>query len=196
MVGKLSRYPLPWFLVMCAMSATIMIAAEAPAYDRAAAPMVSRGPASGIVLVNVREYPNEPSVFYKADGELGTRLGSTALSRLKACGLAGLRVMSRRGNICTYALMFNSVGREGEVIQYLKSMPYVIDAKRDYPITFLEEPNDYYYQPDATDSFGHWVPADANYYNSSSIPLRTCTAKYDSCCCEAPWTSPSSVDTS
>lgn len=130
MVGKLSLSPLPWFLVMCAMSVTIMVAAEAPAYGGAAAPMVSRGPTSGIVLVNVREYPSEPSVFYKADTGLGTRLGPTALSRLKACGLDGLRVMSRRGNICTYALMFNSVGRENEVIQYLKSMPYVIDAKQ------------------------------------------------------------------
>ena len=188
MVGKLGFSQLRWLLVVCALGATLMVASEAPAYEGAAIPVVSRGPASGVVLVNVREYPSEPSVFYKVDSGLGTRLGPTALSRLEAYGLDGLRVMSRRGNISTYALMFSSVGRENEVIQYLKSMPYVIDAKRDYPITFLVEPNDHYYQPDSTDYLNHWVPSDANYYPNNSFKQgRICTtARWDTCCCEAP----------
>jgi subtilisin family serine protease len=187
MVGKCKRFPLSSLLVICATGAAI-VGGEAVAENRGETSRVAHGPISGVVLVDVREYPNGPPLFYKVAEELGTRLGPAALSRLKECGLDRLRLMSRRRGMCTYALMFNSVGRENEVVQYLKSMPNVVDAKRDYPITFLVEPNDYYYQPDSMDYFGHWVPSDANHYpNNSWKQGRVCTTNpWETCCCEAP----------
>ncbi len=146
----------------------------------------SPGPSPGIVLVTCQEYRGQPSTFSSVNNEIRTQLGENTLSSLKDFGLDKLQVVSTRANTCTYALMFNSVGRENDIIQYLKSMPQVIEAKRDYPITFLIEPNDYHYQPDSTDTLGHWVPYDMNTYKNNSRPLRVCSRDYQTCCCEAP----------
>ena len=124
----------------------------------------------GVVLVKVRELPGEQAMFWKEGNEFATSLGPAGLSELARSGLEGIRVVSRRKDVTLYALMFNSVGKERDVIECLKSKPGVIDATRDYPLTFLAEPNDHYYQPDSTDYYSHWVPYPMNGYYGLTFP--------------------------
>ena len=189
MICELSfRCAIRLFLLAAALGTQLFASGVAHGQDLMSSPAGHRGPISGIVLVKVRELPNEQSMFSKVDDEIATSLGSAALSKFREYGLDGIRVMDRHGDITTYALMFNSVGREADVIAYLMTKPRVIEATRDYPLTLLAEPNDYYYQPDAMDYEVHWVPNAANYYYNPATHLngRKCTGEWQRCCCEAP----------
>ena len=77
---------------------------------------ISPGPSQGIVLVTFREYKGQPNTFCIVDNEIRTQLGKNVLASLKDFGLDKLQVVSTRANARTYALMFHSIGREGDII--------------------------------------------------------------------------------
>ncbi len=179
MVRAIFACALGRFLAIAALAAILLV------------PRQAIGAIPGVVLVKVRELPGEQAMFWKEGDEFATSLGPAGLSELARSGLEGMRVVSRRKNVTLYALMFNSVGKERDVISYLKCKPGVIDATRDYPLTFLAEPNDFYYQPDSTDYSKHWVKDEINHYLHNSVEATICKERYDPadvfyCCCEIP----------
>ena len=187
MISAISVGALMRFLAIAALGAILLV------------PEHAIGGISGVVLVKVREFPGEQAMFWKEGNEFATSLGPASLSELAGSGLEGIRVVSRRKDVTLYALLFNSVGKERDVIDYLKSKPGVIDATRDYPLTLLAEPMTIYYQPDATDCYsstGSHTPW--NEYGGGGIAATICSENpYDNffyCCCELPCDSAHTFD--
>jgi hypothetical protein len=145
-------------------------------------------PTPGVILVTVQQNERERNYFYTINNEVNTLLGEDVASELRTHGLRGSRVIYKGNGYCTYALFFSQRGRESEIIRYLEAQPWVMRAREDYPLQLLAEPNDLYYQPDATDSSKHWVPYWGRYPNSAHY--RACKDSLGNiawtCCCEDP----------
>jgi len=122
------------------------------------------GPMPGVVLVRISEIENQPHYFSMVDNTVKSQFGDNVLTTLKSYGLLQTRLVYKGRDYCTYALLFEQVGTESDIIYYLQSLPGVITAKRDYPIQFLVEPNDHYYQPDSVDYSHHYVADEMNTY--------------------------------
>jgi len=145
-------------------------------------------PTPGVVLVTVQQNKGQRNSFYTINNEVKTSLGESTASELRTRGLRGSRLVYKGDGYSTYALFFSGRGGELEIIRYLEAQPWVIRAREDYPLHLLAEPNDFYYQPDATDSTKHFVPSWYRYPNFSFF--RLCEDSIGglswTCCCEAP----------
>jgi subtilisin family serine protease len=125
---------------------------------------VSR-PVPGAVIVGVLQEQNEEDYFsVSSDGRVQTRFQPGVLSSLQSYGIRSLWKGLHRGNNASYELFFDQIGREDEIIAYLRSLQGVRYAQRDYTVEFFAEPNDFFYQPDSLAPNDHWIPDSMNVY--------------------------------
>ena len=108
------------------------------AYDSGPREMNVSKPIPGKVIVSIVQEGNEADYFTVSnDGKVVTRYDASALSQLGRYGIKGARKGFQRGSNATYELTFDATGQEDEIIQYLRSLPNVRYAQRDYTVEFL-----------------------------------------------------------